>query len=406
MIVDLSRFKAVNDTLGTLAGDAVLKEAAERIGAAVAEFAGKLSIGPWRLGGNEFAILLATHDAESAAQRILTQFEHPFDVAGHDLLIGVRIGIALEVASCASASAAICSCDLALRQAKRHSSNHWVVYDSSMDEPVLRRHTLEQRLRAAVETDSLRIVYQPRVAAKSGRIVAFEALVRWTDSVFGVVSPDEFIRLAEETRIVIALGERVLRQALAQAAIWHRSWPSAPVRISVNVSQIQLSSSFVELVKTTLAESALPPASLELEITETALMEDEGSARDALQQLRAFGVRIALDDFGSGYSSLGMLRQLPIGVLKMDRALVRGLGEDDDAEAVAAAIVALARVYSLEVVAEGVETPEQRELLVGLGCDELQGLLFSPPLDTQDATSALERGLLDGRKARPGTSHA
>jgi diguanylate cyclase (GGDEF)-like protein len=400
LIVDLSRFKAVNDTLGNLAGDDVLKQAAGRIAGAVAEFTIANQRAVWRLGGNEFALLLPCRDAEDAANRVMVCLRQPFDVSGQEIQIGARIGIAPNIALCHSPSAAIRSCDLALREAKRRLSYPCVVYDASMDEPVLRRHTVEQRLRAAVEADALDIVYQPRVAADDGRILGFEALLRWTDEVLGVVPPVEFIQLAEETRIVVELGARVLQRALEQLAIWHRTLATQPVRISVNVSQIQLSPSFVEVVRTTLTRLDLAPESLELEITETALMEDEGGARDALAQLRAFGVRIALDDFGSGYSSLGMIRQLPIGVLKMDRGFVRDLGEGTDAEAVAAAIVALARVYGFEVVAEGVETPEQRDLLVALGCDELQGFLFSPPLDAEDATRALERGTLQTQKSR------
>jgi len=168
----------------------------------------------------------------------------------------------------------------------------------------------------------------------------------------------------------------------------------------VNVSQVQLTPSFIELVKNTLAQHDIEPNRLELEITETALMQDEGDALEVLAGLRAFGVRIALDDFGSGYSSLGMLRRLPIDVLKMDRAFVRALGEDSDAEAIAAAIVALARVYRMEAVAEGVATPEQREFLAEHGCDEVQGFLFSPPLTHEDATLALKQGVLDGDKPR------
>jgi len=238
------------------------------------------------------------------------------------------------------------------------------------------------------------------VSARSGRIVGFEALSRWTDPVFGAVPTEEFIELAEETRLVVPLGEQVLRRALGQIAARRSSGVLPAVRVSVNVSQVQLSSGFVELVESTLRQLALPPSSLELEITETALVEDEGGAREALSRLQSLGVRIALDDFGSGYSSLGMLRRLPIGVLKMDRVFVRGLGEDADAEAVAAAIVALARVYGMEVVAEGVETPQQRDLLAALGCDELQGFVISAPLDPDDALRALERGTLDARKTR------
>jgi len=269
-----------------------------------------------------------------------------------------------------------------------------------MDEPVLRRHAMEARLREAVEADALEVVYQPRVVPASGRITGFEALVRWTDPTFGAVPPDEFVRLAEETRIVIPMGERVLRSAVAQLATWRDHLPSQRVRVSVNVSQVQLAPSFVDLVKTTLARHELEPSRLELEITETALMQDEGDALEVLGELRAFGVRIALDDFGSGYSSLGMLRRLPVDVLKMDRAFVRALGDDSDAEAIAAAIVALARVYGMEVVAEGVETPEQRDLLAEIGCDELQGFLFSPPLDDEAATRALKRRQLDAGKTR------
>jgi len=400
MIVDLARFKAVNDTLGNLAGDEVLKAAAARIEISVSGFGDKSRIGPWRLGGNEFALLLAGSEAEDAAQRILSSLRRPFELPGREILLGVRIGIAPDVAACRSPSEAMRSCDLALRDAKRQGGNRCVVYDRSMDEPVLRRHAMEARLREAVEADALEVVYQPRVVPASGRITGFEALVRWTDPTFGAVPPDEFVRLAEETRIVIPMGERVLRSAVAQLATWRDDLPSRRFRVSVNVSQVQLAPSFVDLVKATLARHELEPSRLELEITETALMQDEGDALQVLGELRAFGVRIALDDFGSGYSSLGMLRRLPIDVLKMDRTFVRALGDDSDAEAIAAAIVALARVYGMEVVAEGVETPEQRDLLAELGCDELQGYLFSPPLHDEAATRALKRGQLDAGKTR------
>jgi diguanylate cyclase (GGDEF)-like protein len=404
MIVDLAKFKAVNDMLGNLAGDEVLKAATARIEASVVGFGGGASIGPWRLGGNEFALLLADGDAEEVAERILDCVRRPFEASSQEIRLGAHIGIAPDVGACRSPSEAMRSCDLALRDAKRQGGDRWVVYQRSMAEPVLRRHAMEARLREAVDADELSVVYQPRVAPASGRITGFEALVRWTDPTFGVVSAEEFVRLAEETRIVVAMGERVLRSAVSQLAAWRESLPSRRIRISVNVSQIQLVPSFVGLVKATLAQHALEPSCLELEITETALMQNEGDALEVLAELRAFGVRIALDDFGSGYSSLGMLRRLPIDVLKMDRAFVRALGDDADAEAAAAAIVALARVYGMEVVAEGVETPEQRELLVDLGCDELQGYLFAPPLADEAATVALERGLLDGDKPVGSTS--
>jgi diguanylate cyclase (GGDEF)-like protein len=400
MIVDLTKFKAVNDTLGNLAGDEVLKEAAFRIESSVAGLAGKARIGPWRVGGNEFAILLADSDIEEAAQRILGCVRRPFDVFGQEVLLGMRIGIAPDVGACRSPSEAMRSCDLALRDAKRQGGNRHVVYDRTMDGPVLRRHAMETRLREAVDADALEVVYQPRVAGANGRITGFEALVRWTDPTFGVVSPEEFVRLAEETRIVVKMGERVLRSAVSQLATWRDLLPSRSIRVSVNVSQVQLAPSFVELVKSTLAQHEVEPSRLELEITETALMQDEGDALAVLAGLRALGVRIALDDFGSGYSSLGMLRRLPIDVLKMDRVFVRALGDDSDAEAIAAAIVGLARVYGMKVVAEGVETPEQRDLLAELGCDELQGYLFSPPLDFEDATRALKRVTLEWEKPR------
>ena len=398
MIVDLARFRAVNDTLGNLAGDQVLKEAAARIESVLAGLVGKARIGPWRVGGNEFAILLAGHHVDAAAQGILSCLRRPFELPTQDMLLGVRIGIASDIGAFGSPSEAMRSCDLALREAKRQGGNRYVVYDPRMDEPVLRRHAMEARLREAVLADALEVVYQPRVAPASGRITGFEALVRWTDPILGVVPPEEFVRLAEETRIVVAMGKHVLRRAIAQLAAWRDRLPSRKVRISVNVSQVQLAPSFLELVKATLAQHELEPSKLELEITETALMQDEGDALEILAELRALGVRIALDDFGSGYSSLGMLRRLPVDVLKMDRAFVRALGDDSDAEAIAAAIVALARVYRMEVVAEGVETAEQRDLLEELGCDELQGYFYAPPLDFEDATRALKRGTLVGGK--------
>ncbi len=398
MIVDLTKFKAVNDMIGNLAGDEILKAAAARIEASVVGIAGEMRIGPWRLGGNEFALLLGDSDVEGAAERLLDCVRRPFELSGQEIRLGARIGIASDVVACRSSSEAMRSCDLALREAKRQGGNRYVVYQPSMDEPVLRRHAMESRLREAVEADEIRVAYQPRVVPASGRISGFEALVRWTDPTFGVVSAEEFVRLAEETRIVLPMGERVLRSAVGQLAVWRESFPSRRIRVSVNVSQVQLAPSFAKLVKATLAQYAVEPSRLELEITETALMQDEGDALEVLAELRAFGVRIALDDFGSGYSSLGMLARLPIDVLKMDRAFVRALGDDSDAEAVAAAIVALARVYGMKVVAEGVETPEQRDLLAELGCDELQGYLFAPPLDGDDATAALKLGRLDGDK--------
>ncbi len=376
---DLDRFKAVNDTFGHPAGDAVLRVVAERLGAALRE--GDMVA---RLGGDEFAIILKDQDETRriavVARRIIQSLERPIDLDGLSAAIGVSIGIAVGPEDGDSPETLFKNADIALYRAKDSGRNAFRFYERGMDAAVATRNLLELDLRDALRSGGFALHYQPIFALKDGTPNGFEALLRWNHPVRGAVSPAEFIPVAEESGLIAPLGTWALNEACREAA----SWPGE-MRVAVNVSAVQFRKQGLEqAVVRALAASGLPARRLELEITESVLMQDSDAVIGCLLRLRAMGVRIALDDFGTGYSSLSYLCQFPFDKIKVDRSFVRDL-DNPVAAAVVRAIVGIGERLGSSITAEGVETEEQLERLRHKGCTEVQGFLLSRPMAAEDA---------------------
>ncbi len=387
MFLDIDHFKVINDTLGHSAGDELLKGVADRLVGCVRMrdvATGIAESAVCRLGGDEFTILVMdVRDNDQIgriAQRVLDALATPFEIMGHEVAIGGSIGITIGPTDGHDDEALLRNADSAMYHAKKKGRNNYQFYTKSMQEAAFKRLNLENKLRGAIERNEFHVFYQPKLELDSGEISGLEALVRWRDPELGFVLPDEFIPLAEETGSILAIGEWVLRTAARQTAEWAREdLPS--VRISVNLSPQQIEDpGFVDLVRDILEDTQLDPKQLDLEITESTLMEDEDRASALLGELKALGVSLSLDDFGTGYSSLSYLRSLPIDTLKIDRSFVRRIAIDADDYALTGAIVSMAKVLRLRVVVEGVENEQQRDCLHELGCDEIQGFLFSVPL--------------------------
>lgn len=381
--IDLDRFKLVNDSLGHGAGDAVLVEVARRLGK-LCRSDDTLA----RLAGDEFVVLLpGTGDAEAAASvahRVLAALVRPIRAADRDIDIGASLGLALYPGDGKDIETLLRNADAAMYAAKAAGRNTFRFYDEAMNRRASQRLALETDLRRAVARDQLELFYQPQVRAADGRLAGVEALLRWRHPERGLVSPVEFIPVAEEAGIIAELGEWALGQAARQMADWRRRQVPVP-RVAVNLSPRQFHDpDLAERLERILAAAGVPAEWIELEITESAAMENPEGAVQVLRHLRARGHQVAMDDFGTGHSSLAMLRTLPLDVLKLDRSFVRHLPDSETDAAVAEAAITLARRLGLSVVAEGVETEAQRQFLAGLGCDLLQGFLFSRPLTVVD----------------------
>lgn len=394
LFMDLDGFKNINDTMGHAAGDLILQWASERLRDGLrptdvvsrsmghAEVATE-DVDLARLGGDEFtALVLDIEDPEDAlavAQRIGTLMRRPFVLEGREVTLTTSIGIAIFPADGQDAATLLKHADTAMYQAKRAGRDNAQIYNASLTQDIVQRMELDGSLRAALEREEFHLVYQPQVDAASGRIRSVEALIRWTHPTRGLVSPLEFIPLAEENGLIERIGAWVLRRACQDAAQWHRA--GLPLSVAVNLSPLQFGApGLVPLIIDTLAQTGLPPSRLELEVTEGALMENTASTRQALQALHHHGVRIALDDFGTGYSSLAYLTRMPIGNIKVDRCFVGGLLEGGESEAIVRAVLAMAHSLGMRVTAEGVESPEQARALRHMGCDGLQGFHFSRPV--------------------------
>ena len=373
-MLDLDRFKEVNDTLGHPVGDALLKKVAERISGCLRE-----TDTVARLGGDEFAILQSLSDsaneAEDLARRILELLSAPFDLDGHPVVIGTSIGIALAPQDGTDPGQLLKKADLALYRAKSLGRGTYHVFEPSLDEDMQARHSLERALRGALANNELELYYQPLVNLEYDEICGFEALLRWNRPQ-GQMAPLDFIPLAEETGLIVPIGEWVLRQACAEA----KKWPSH-IKIAVNVSPAQFKSrNFVQTVIHALAAGGLPAQRLELEVTESLVLEDSNGAFTTLGQLHDLGVRISLDDFGTGYSSLTNLRKFPFDKIKIDRSFVMDLAlANGDALAIVRAVASLGTSLGMATTAEGVETREQLDHVRAEGCTEMQGYYISPP---------------------------
>ena len=397
--IGLDRFRQVNDTLGHDAGDAVLREVSTRLCGALRESDAvallglrQESIELSRLGGDEFVVLLAElrhyDDASLVARRLLDAIRAPFIVAGHELYLTLSIGVAVYPQDGLEPADLLASMDAALAQAKQLGRDAFAYRSQEANARTTARLKLETALRKALERDELSLHYQPKVVAADGRIVGVEALVRWNSLDLGFVSPGEFIPLAEETGLILQIGEFVLRRACADAARWHREGHG--VAVSVNVSSLQFSrSDMPAIIEAALTATGLDAGQLVVELTESLLMENAQANIDLLHRIKAQGVRLSMDDFGTGYSSLAYLKQFPLDELKIDRAFVMGLPDDRGSAAIVGAVIAMAQGLGLKVTAEGVEQSAQRDFLVERGCDLIQGYLFSRPLPLKDFESLL-----------------
>lgn len=400
MVLDLSGLRPINETLGHDAGDRLLRETAQRIAATVrASDAFTHDSGPdgapiSRLGGNEFTILLAeiaeAQGAARVARRVLEGFARPFVIEGEETYARASLGIAVFPEDGMDADSLVRNAHAAMHTAKREGPNCFHFYAESMNEDASRKLELARHLHGALDRNELSVHYQPVRDAASGNLTAAEALLRWSSPELGSVGPAEFIPIAEETGLIVPLGEWVLATACAQVEAWRRAGLH-PIRLAVNLSLHQLQGGGLgETVVRILDESGLSPGQLELEITESAFVQNELAATDMVREIRDHGVGLALDDFGTGYSGLTHLRRFPIDRLKIDHSFTRQITRYPDDAALAAAVIAMAHSLRLRVVAEGVETPEQAVLLRQSGCDELQGFLFSPAVSAGDFVRFLD----------------
>jgi diguanylate cyclase (GGDEF)-like protein len=374
LCLDLDRFKSVNDTLGHSIGDKLLGAVASRLSGCIDErdFVA-------RLGGDEFAVVQANinrpEDSSTLGARIIERLAAPYDIEGQQLDIGVSIGIAIAPADGKSADQLLKNADLAMYRAKADGRGSYCFFEPEMDARIQARRALELDLRTALGAGQLQLYYQPLVNAESGEVRCFEALLRWFHPRLGAVPPGEFVPLAEESGLIGPLGQWVLRAACAEAA----KWPSQ-FRVAVNLSPIQFKNlNLVKVILSALASSGLPAARLELEITESVLLEADPKTLAVLHELHALGIRIVMDDFGTGFSSLNYLRSFPFDKIKIDKSFIHDVSKGGDSLAIVRAIIDLARALKIEVVAEGVETADQLEHLVAEGCTEMQGYYFSKP---------------------------
>ncbi len=380
LLLDLDRFKQVNDTLGHLAGDAMLTEVAGRLKSLLRE-TDVLA----RLGGDEFAIIQAggtdQHQAAmSLAERIIEMIGKPFHIDGGDITIGTSIGIALAPENEPNSDTLLKMADLALYRAKSAGRNGYCFFDPEMSKVASARHEIENDLRRAIQQNELRLRYQPIIDAKTQKICSVEALVRWQHPTKGLILPDLFVPLAEETGLIAQIGEWVLHTACKQAATW-----PAEVKVAVNLSLVQFGkTNLPDVVMQALVDSGLRPERLELEITETALIESAAQCLPALRQFKNFGITIVLDDFGTGYSSLSQLAMFPFDKIKIDKSFIQNLTKRADCAAIISATLTLAQSLSIETTAEGIETVEQSRLLRLAGVTSLQGYLFQRPVPASE----------------------
>ncbi len=380
--IDLDHFKAVNDTLGHPAGDALLKEVSRRIESCLA--GGEMVA---RLGGDEFAVLVPRlQDREYAGElsaRIIDAFVAPFDLGGNQVVCGTSIGIALSPDDGSSVETLMKHVDLALYDAKANGRNRFVFFEKGMDEAARLRREIELDLRAAMVRDELTLYYQPLVDIDTGKPNSYEALLRWNHPTRGLVMPTEFVGIAEETGLIVQLGEWVLRTAIAELANW-----AEDLSVSVNLSPLQMkSASLVSTIVNALAQNQVAANRLELEITESVLMEQSEVNLTTLHRLRSLGIKIALDDFGTGYSSLNYLRSFPFDKIKIDRCFVQDVHEREDCQAIIRSITSLATSLGMVTTAEGVEDRDQLAQLKLQGCSEVQGFLFSKALPAGELTN-------------------
>ncbi|MGB7413340.1 MAG: EAL domain-containing protein, partial [Thermosynechococcaceae cyanobacterium] len=393
MFLDLDRFKVINDSLGHSMGDELLQDVAHRLTACMREGD---TVARW--GGDEFTLLLpqaqSVDDITLTAYRILDALKKPFSIRDQELHVTASIGIALSTAE-DDAEILLQNADVALYRSKEHGRGTYQLFSPAMNSKVPDLLALENGLRHAIERSELLLYYQPKINIQTGAIMGLEALIRWQHPERGLVSPATFIPLAEETGLIIEIGEWVLRTACQQAVEWHRQG-LMPLSVAVNLSPRQFyQPNLPEIVDQVLLQTQLPPQSLELEVTETTAVKNMDFTKSVLRQLKDIGVHIAMDDFGTGYSSLNYLKELPFNTLKIDQSFIRDLKPQSTDVEIIKAVLGLGRGLNLEIVAEGVDSEEQLGVLQELECEIVQGYLFSRPLPADEITTLLKANWLD-----------
>jgi diguanylate cyclase (GGDEF)-like protein len=389
MFLDLDRFKMVNDALGHNVGDLLLQQSAERLTACLREVDTVA-----RMGGDEFTIILSdvesSADATAVAERILQEFSSPFHVNEHVLYVTTSIGISVYPMDGADVETLVRNADTAMYQAKERGGNRYQLCTELLAGIPPAKMKLETSLRKALDRTEFILHYQPRVSCKNGRILGAEALLRWQHPDLGLLFPNQFIPLTEETGLIVPIGKWVLRTA----CIANKAWQNAglpPIEIAVNVSACQVQhGDLLPTVREALDESGLAPEFLGLELTESTLIRNPETASDILGELKAMGVKISIDDFGTGHSSLSYLKDLPTDSIKIDRSFLKNIATDPDSAAIAGAVIAMAHSLNLTVVAEGIETLNQLELLRTMNCDEMQGYFVSRPIALEGFIELLE----------------
>jgi diguanylate cyclase (GGDEF)-like protein len=391
MFLDLDNFKAINDTLGHDAGDLLLQGVSERIRRCV-----RKTDTVARLGGDEFTVILegitSMQDPAMVAQKILDSLLMPFNLSGHEVFITTSIGITIYPSDSETIKDLLKFADRAMYRAKEQGCNHYQFYAAEMNIRATERLTFRSSLHYALDREELLLHYQPQINLSSGEIIGVEALLRWDLPQYGLLYPERFISLAEETELIAPIGEWVLRTACKQSRRWINQ-DLSPFRISVNISSRQFRRrELAGKVEKILKETEMDPERLELELTEGTLMENTEASSDTLELLKNMGVRISIDDFGTGYSSLGYLQRFPIDTVKIARTFVKDITSNPDDAAISRAIIALAQSLRLEVIAEGIETTEQLELLRDQGCEIAQGYLLSRPIPADAIPSLVSNG--------------
>jgi diguanylate cyclase (GGDEF)-like protein len=414
LLLDIDRFKEINETRGYKLGDQLLEMVAARLLQSlrktdyVARSAEDTGAQVARQGGDEFALLLTDlaqlDDAGRVAQRILQSLVQPFVLGGEEIFVTASIGIAIAPNDGSDVDSLLQSAETAMYCAKRQGGNNFQFYAESMNEAMVKRLELEANLRRSVERDQLVLFYQPLIDISNRQLVGMEALLRWMHHDLGMVSPAEFIPLAEETGLIVPIGRWVLHTASRQLHRWHVDgfeW----LRMAVNIANRQLREpDFVSDVQEILDETGLDPSRLELEVTETSVMKNDQKTLEALQELRKIGVRLAVDDFGTGHSVLTYLRDFPLNTLKIDRSFINGVATEGKDAAITSAVIAMAHRLDLRVVAEGVETEDQLSFLTQHDCDECQGFLFSRPVPASEIGEILADEIRSRRARQSGKS--
>lgn len=393
LLLDVDQFKRVNDTFGHTSGDMLLKVLAERL-SGIARKSDTVA----RLGGDEFVLVLSAVPSEqnitNVAEKILEILSAPMELDGHEVFSGCSIGISVFPGDGEDADTLLKNADTAMYQAKEQGRNNYQFFSKEMNVSVAEKMALDTSLRRALERDEFFLLYQPQVDLKTSRLIGMEALLRWQHPSLGLLKPDRFIPLAEESGLILPIGEWVLRTACAHNKAWQDSG-LAPLRVAVNLSSRQFrQQGFIEMVRDILEDTGLSPLYLELELTESTIMTNDDQTTMLLHRLKGMGINLAIDDFGTGHSSLSYLTHFPIDRLKIDKSFIRDINTNPDHKAITEAIIAMAKSLGMEVIAEGVERKDQLRHLAGRRCDAIQGFYLSHPLSVGDFTSLMKTDLL------------